>query len=253
MGSYDGDLSEPLLIESTRSRIDGLPEWTSIQALDMRHETDSQGLLKDLTINAVATKSDSWQQGGATMRFASDWRTTRPNQRNGVGLHIDADTVLVSSFPTPRSFREHFEEQRKVVDLLTLTSGQAINFREHKVSPRGRSGELLIGPSEGKSHLNLLSNITIEEQREKLFDYGKFQQHSLCRFDAVGIAGLEFWSKNYATWSKKFIYPTATLFKRERPFAEDVVNTLSMAIEAAGNLIGVRDGEETALTKNGTR
>ncbi|WIV44712.1 hypothetical protein [Glutamicibacter nicotianae] len=245
IGSYAGDLIEPLLIESTRSRIDGLPEWTSIQALDLRHETDSQGLLKDLTINAKSTQSDSWQQGDATLHFASDWRTTRPNQRNGVGLNIDADTVLVSSFPTPRSFREHFEEQRKVVDLITLTSGQALSFREHKVAPRGRSGDLLIGPAEGKSHLNLLSNITIEEQREKLFDHVKFQQHLLCQFDTVGVAGLTCWSKNYATWSKKFIYPATALFKRERPFAEDVVNTLSMAIEAAGNLIGVRDGEDS--------
>lgn len=250
IGGYDGNLSEPLVIEKARSRIDGLMEWTSLRSLDFGHEADDQGLMQELVVTARTRSSDSWKQGEATLHFASEWRTELPDTPGHQGINIDENVVLVSSFPEPRPFTDHLDEHRKIADFLTLVFGLPIRFREHKVSSPGRSNESTRGVFYGKAHVNLISSDTFEGYGKPL---PKSQDYnwSLLDFEQLGTQGLETWSANYEAWRKKFINPAAALFRRTRPYAEDVVNTLSMTLEAAGNLIGVQPNEECTYIRRG--
>lgn len=242
LGEYDGNLDEPLLIDKARSRIDGLAEWTSLRSIDVLPESDDQGLLKQLTINAKPVDGGTWNQGEATMRFVSEWRTSLPNKTTRRGLNIDEDVVLVSQFPTPRTFREHLAEQRKVVHLLTLVSGLPIHFREHKVTSPGIVTRSLAGTVLDHPNSPLISGDTVQDYAHPAPASNDFNL-LLASFDQLGIKGMKSWSEKYDRWSK-FILPAVGLLGRNRPFAEDVVNTLSMCIEAAGHLIGKRAGEE---------
>lgn len=132
VGEYNGELSQPLLLEKVRSRIDGLSEWTSIRSIDFTRITDDQGLIKELNVKAKPVASDTWCQGEATMQIVSEWKTSYPDKESRYGLNIDEGTVLVSNFDSPRSFRDHLKEQSKVRDLLTLLVGRSIHFRRHK-------------------------------------------------------------------------------------------------------------------------
>lgn len=242
LGEYNGNLDEPLLIDKARSRIDGLAEWTSLRSIDFWPESDDQGSFKQLTVNAKPVDGGTWKQGDATMQFVSEWRTSLPDKTIRRGLNIDEDAVLVSQFPTPRPFLEHLAEQRKVVHLLTLTSGLPIHFREHKVTSPNIVTRTIDGTVRSHPNTPLISADTVQDYAQPAPASSDFNWF-LASFDRLGIKGMKSWSENYERWSK-FIYPAVGLLGRNKPFAEDVVNTLSMSIEAAGHLIGKRPGEE---------
>lgn len=247
IGEYDGDLSQPLLLGKVRSRIDGLSEWTSIRSIDFSHITDDQGLIKELNVKAKPVESDTWCQGDATMQIVSEWRTSYPDQGSRYGLNIDDGTVLVSCFDSPRSFMDHLGEQKKVRDLLTLLMGRSIHFRQHKVSSPQVVEKSLVGTVIAKPRSLLISSATVNEYVQPIPKKQDFNW-SLANFDEIGVEGLESWAKKYAQWSPKFIFPVVGILSRDKPFAEEKVNILSMAIEAAGMLLGVQPGERTTYT-----
>ncbi len=51
------------------------------------------------------------------------------------------------------------------------------------------------------------------------------------------------WAEQFETW-KRFIFPAVGVLGRREAFMEDVIISTSMSIEAAGQIIGVREGEE---------
>ena len=59
----------------------------------------------------------------------------------------------------------------------------------------------------------------------------------------VGVEGMEAWAASYAAW-ERFILPSVNVLGRDGVFAEDVILSTSMSMEAAGELIGERDGED---------
>lgn len=248
IGEYEGDLSDPLLLDEVRTRIDGLAEWTSIRSIDFSHVTDDQGLIKELSVNAKPIMSDTWRQGEATMHFVSEWKTSYPNQEVRMGLNIDEGTVLVSQFENPRPFKEHLNEQRKIRHLLTLLSGIPLHFRQHKASSSEIVEKSAVGRVIRKPRNHLISSETI-------MDYFQPVPHSqdfkgiLAHFDELGVKGLEAWSEKYDLWGPKFIFPAVALMSREKVFVEDTVNTLSMTIEAAGMILGKQPEEESTYSK----
>jgi len=243
VGEYNGELSQPLLLEKVRSRIDGLSEWTSIRSIDFTRITDDQGLIKELNVKAKPVASDTWCQGEATMQIVSEWKTSYPDKESRYGLNIDEGTVLVSNFDSPRSFRDHLKEQSKVRDLLTLLVGRSIHFRQHKVSSARVIEKSLAGTVLGNPLSPLISSATVLEHDQPTPKNQDFNW-SLAHFDEIGVDGLQAWAGKYAQWGPKFIFPAVSIFSRDNVFAEEKVNTLSMTVEAAGTLLGRQLGEE---------
>lgn len=243
VGEYDGDLSQPLLLENVRSRIDGLSEWTSIRSIDFSHITDDQGLIKELNVRAKPVASDTWCQGDATMQIVSEWRTSYPDKESRYGLNIDEGTVLVSCFDSPRPFADHLGEQKKVRDLLTLLVGRSIHFRQHKVSSPQVVEKSLANTVIANPRSALISSTTVKEYDQPTPKSQDFNW-SLAHFDEIGVDGLEAWAGKYAQWGPKFILPAVGILSRDKSFAEEKVNILSMTIEAAGSLLGRQPGEE---------
>lgn len=242
LGRCEAPLNEPLLLDEVHSRIDGLREWTGMNSIDFLPETDDHGLSVGLTVNVRALEGGTWQQGDATVQFRSDWRTSRLEDTVNTGLNIADGTVLVTRFPSPRPFSDHLAEQRKVANLLTLVSGAPINFRQHKVAAPSIvtlsvGGTLLAHPRVPLFSVDTVGDFSQPPPGKD--DLKGFLSH----FADVGAAGMTRWAGEHERW-KRFIFPAVGVLGRKEAFVEDVIVSLSMSIEAAGQIIGARAGEE---------
>jgi hypothetical protein len=250
LGPCEASLERPLMLDEVRSRIDGLQEWTGLKSVGYVPETDEQGLSQAVTVNVRAVKGEAWTQGEAAMQFESEWRTSRPDETDDGGLNINDGAVLVTRFPNPRPFSEHLAEQRKIVSLLTLLSGQPIHFRHHRVSAesiieRALSGHVLSHPK-----IQLVSEQTVRDYRQPVPSRGDLQVF-LAEFEQIGIDGITRWASRYEQW-KRFVLPAVGVLGRKGLFLEDVIVSLSTSVEAAGQIIGKRNGEEVTYHRGRT-
>lgn len=248
LGRRDGALEEPLTVTDVFSHVDGLREWTRFRGIDTAPETDDDGLATGLLIHVRSGEAVGWPQGEATLSFVTDWRTDHPEENPEGGLNISDWSVLVSRFPTPRPFHDHLVEQRKVLHLLTLVAGQPIHFRRHRVADERIVSLSLAGTILSHPRVELVSSQTVREYAQPLPAKGDLDD-LLTRFPDVGPEGMERWATQYESWSR-FILPSVGVLGRKRAFTEDVIVSTSMSIEAAGNIIGARDGEEATYGGN---
>lgn len=169
-------------------------------------------------------------------------QTSRPEDTVNTGLNIADGTVLVTRFPSPRPFSDHLAEQRKVANLLTLVSGAPINFRQHKVAASSIVTLSVGGTVLAHPRVPLFSVDTVRDFSQPppgKDDLKGFLSH----FADVGAAGMTRWAREHERW-KRFILPAVGVLGRKGAFVEDVIVSLSMSIEAAGQIIGARAGEE---------
>ena len=237
----DGPLTEPLVVDEVRSRVDGLREWTRLTALDTSHELDGEGRVQRITVTVESPEAVTWQQGAATMTLRTDWRTSYPEDGAEGGMNILDSTVLTSRFDSARPFLDHLVEQKKVVNLLVLLFGTGIYFREHRVQHATFTVRTLDGVSHGNPFVELLSSRTIRERLEPMPTRNDFV-NGLAGLTAIGPAGLQRWSDEYTRW-ERFILPAAGVLGRRGFFQEDIIVSNSQSLEAAGQLLGARDGE----------
>jgi len=249
LGRRDAPLHEPLTVTEVYSHLDGLREWTSFTGLHTDPEADANGLATGLHVYVRSGEGASWQQGEATLNFATDWRTERPEENGNGGLNITDASVLVSKFHTARPFTDHLAEQRKVVQLLVLVAGAPISFRRHRVADdtiviRSLGGSVMSHP-----RTDLLSAQTVRDYAQPLPTKQELGD-LLTRFPDVGTDGMARWAEQYETW-KRFILPAVGVLGRRQAFAEDLIVSTSMSIEAAGQIVGEREGETATYGRGG--
>lgn len=249
LGQCEAPLDEKFKVREARSEIDGLREWTRFYGIDTESERDEEGLTQGLVVRVRSGGEATWRQGEATMKLVTQWKTDHPEEDPHGGLNIAESVVLTSSFPTPRPFTDHLAEQRKIVSLVTLLSGRPVHFRRHQVAD-----EMIVMRSLGNTILSrpredLISRHTVreyEQPRPKRNDFDEL----LARLPEIGEAGLTTWAEQYEPW-RRFILPAVGVLGRRDAFTEDVIISTSMSIEAAGQLIGRRDGEEATCNQYG--
>ena len=242
LGKRDVPLETPLTMTEVRSSVDGLRPWTRFVSVETEPHTDEEGRAQRLTIEVQSGEGVLWQQGDATMKFVSEWATEYPNDDHQMGINVLDTPVLISKFPTSRPFAHHLREQRKVVNLLTLLTGTGIYFRKHRV------GDPLIGSFGAGGpggfrvrRAELISTQTVREYAQP--EPSKTDLDSiLVRLPDVGSDGMDRWGSEWDRW-KRFILPAAGVLGRRSAFAEDIITSLSMSFEAAGKIIGERNGE----------
>lgn len=249
LGRCEAPLTEPLRIEEVRSQVDGLRDWTRFYGINTEPASDENGITQGFVVRVRSGGEATWQQGEATMKFVTDWRTNHPEDDPHGGLDIRENLVLVSQFPTPRPFLDHLTEQRKVTQLLTLIAGHPILFRRHQawdetIVSRSVDGTVLSHP-----RVDLISSHTVRDYAQPPLTKTEADD-MLVRLPDVGEAGMSRWSEQFETW-KRFIFPAVGVLGRQGAFTEDLIISTSMSIEAAGQLIGRRDGEEPTYNQYG--
>lgn len=249
LGQRTAALEEPLTVTEVHSHVDGLREWTRETGVEMDHEADDEGLATGVLVHVKSGQGEAWQQGEATLYFANEWHTEYPNGNEVGGLNITDASVLVSTFPTPRPFAEHLSEQRKVVHLLVLLAGTPIKFRRHRVADETIVMLTLGGTVASHPRADLISSQTVREYasvKPTKTDLGDFLTH----MPDVGAAGMARWAEESEKW-RRFVLPAVGVLGRKEAFMEDVIVSLSMSIEAAGQIIGERKGEEQTYSQRG--
>lgn len=242
LGRCEASLDEPLKLAEVRSQVDGLRQWTRFYGIETEPETDDDGLTQGLVVRVRSGGEVTWQQGEVTLKFVTTWKTNHPEEDPHGGLDIREHVVLVSQFPTTRPFNDHLAEQRKVVSLLTLITGHPILFRRHQVWDETIVSRSVGGTILGHPRVDLISTQTVRDYTQPRLRKTEADD-MLVRLPDVGEAGMSRWAEQFETW-KRFIFPAVGVLGRREAFMEDVIISTSMSIEAAGQIIGVRDGEE---------
>jgi hypothetical protein len=242
----DAFFLNPLKVTEAVSHVDGLPEWLNTEMIDFDTQRKEDGTPDGLLVRIYEKKEQSWQQGTATLSVESDWHTEFPDGNYHSGLNISSWQVLVSRFPEPRPMADHLAEQKIVIHLVTLLSGEPIRFRRHRVSDKSIVRSKPMGNEQDYPRVDLITSQTVGDYAKPYPDERQLGDF-VAYFRALGTDGMAKWSQEYDKWSR-CILPSVGVLSRREAADEDVVMSTSLTMEAAGSLIGVRDGE--AVTYN---
>lgn len=246
----DGPLDKPLTVKTCRTRMDGLNHWSRLSAVRSESRTDELGRTQALNISVASPEHVEWAQGDATLRVRTHWTTSE--QSNGYARsHVIAHNVVIESeWAEPRPFFDHLTEQRKIAHLLIFVFGTALSIREHRVQDETISARFVGGEIAEHPFVELISSHTIRERAQPI-PADKKLGRPLLVLQEIGAAGLAQWAGMYEQW-ERFILPAVAVIGRRQRFTEDVVMSTSMALEAAGQILGRRPGEQ-ATYSNGRR
>ena len=242
LAERDGALADPLEIKTVQSRLDGLNRWIAASAVSDDADRDDAGHPLRYRLEVESQTVAEWQQGAATMSIRSGWQITCPEDAYSRTQIIHDNFVIQSEFESsPRSFYDHFVEHRKLASLLVFMFAKPISFREHKVRDERFAARLMSGEIYNHPFVELISELSVRERSKPVLsrdDLGR----PIASLSQVTPDGLATWASNYDTW-KRFILPVAGVLGRPRAFIEDVIMSTSVGLEAAGQLIGEREGE----------
>lgn len=232
----DNNFDEPLFIETMRSRVDGLQDWTDAKSFHADLDSDTHDPRKSITINFPDGKPFSWQQDAAMMSIGakSGWESGHRN------FTIQDHIFLTSTFESPASFDDHLAAQRKVTALSSLLNSEPCYFREHEIRDSQFPEKFLDGKvADVPFHQAIFRNTFRESQNpepgKQAFNY------SIASLQVIGPQGLEKWASVREEW-KRAIDPLVELFRR-RTTVEDEFISASLSLEAAGHLLGEVPGE----------
>ncbi|ODA89490.1 hypothetical protein ATY41_05210 [Leifsonia xyli subsp. xyli] len=244
LAARDGSLGDPLCVSKVQSKLDGLNTGLGATAITTERETDKAGRLKKYRIDVEGNDVASWTQGDARMWLRSDWRIRHHDDGYSRLREVYDDFVIDSKFRDgPHPFFDHFVEHKKVANPLVFLYSRTIPFREHKVRDQRFVARLNGGRIYNAPYVELISHRSVREREQPLPTTGELGR-PLAYFSQIGTPGLESWSANYDKW-QRFILPAAAeaALVRRGAYLEDNVVSTSLALEAAGQLIGNRDGE----------
>ncbi|KTR42407.1 hypothetical protein NS263_01750 [Curtobacterium oceanosedimentum] len=243
LASRDGSLTDALRIQTVRSRLDGLNEWTRLTATTDERETDEEQRVQAVTYKLRSPEEVQWRHGDVTLTLRAEWRVEEHTDGYNRAVELSDNVVLESQFDDgPRSFFDHFVEQRKVASLLVFLYGRQISFREHKVRDERFASRMMDGRVYHHPFVELISERTVRERFTPV-PSRKELGRAIAHLQQIGPGGLSEWSTQYDAWSR-FILPSAGVLSRKRAFIEDRVISTSMSLEAAGAMIGERHGEK---------
>lgn len=237
----EGALSDPLTVTTCQSRMDGLNRWSRLSAVESESRRDENGhATVDITVQSP--EPIEWAQGEATMRIRTTWTSSETSDGYERSHNVTDNVVLESEWAQPRPFFDHLVEQRKVAHLLVFLFGTALSIREHTVQDESLPARLLGGEVYDHPFVELISARTIRERAQPIPTDSKLGRPHLV-LQEVGAGGLARWAEIYEQWGR-FILPAVAVIGRRQRFTEDVVMSTSMALEAAGQIIGRRSGED---------
>lgn len=245
-GDQSAHAQDGLAVTGLQSHMDALQHWTAFTAATYESITDEHGFVERLEATVETTEDVTWTQGDAEMRLTSTWQTNNSLP----GFHVNEWAVLQSTFASPRPVDDHMHEHEKIRRLLVVLYGADIPFRRHEIQDERyypRTGDGHVYSRSGRS---LYASRTFRERSRPPVEKGTFQK-CVGRLASIGSEGLARWGSEFETW-KRVIHPAAAIFGRERAMLEDRVISLSMCLEAAGQILGQKDGEE-ATYKAGKR
>jgi len=249
LGRREGPLEDPLLMAQMHSRIDGLNEWTRLSSVSHESETDENNHIQAVTYKLRSPESVEWQQGEARLTLRGGW--TIADDYNAVRhqTRIEDTVTVVSEFDEPRSFWDHFVEQRKVATLLVFLYGRPISFREHRLRDDRFAARMNNGRIYDHPRYEIISRHTIRDRTVPV-PTRKELGRPIAHLGQITGEGLHAWSNAYEPWSR-FILPSMSVVGRTSPYIEDLVVSTSMGLEAAGGILGEQGGEGPTLNRRG--
>lgn len=233
----DGEFSDELTVAELRSHIDGLTEWTDLQATTYSVVRDEQHRVQKIIVDVESKEPFSWSHGDVTFTLSTDWKT----EQSEPGLRIREWVCLTTTFPEPRPCSEHIREQRKMVSLLTLMYGTAVAFRRHEIRDARFNSKVLTGKIVDTPFFEMVSEDTVDDFSRPSTN-GKLKDPLVHASKLDGEALIR-WGDAQETWNR-VIQPTVGTIRRSDSYLEDHVVNSSMSLEAAGSLLGVVDDEE---------
>lgn len=246
LSARDGDANDDLVVDELTSNVDGLNRWSGMTSLT--ESSTFQDGHREMAFRLNGFEEVSWRQGKATLSLVPDWRAETRLAGNDRGSTIQDMVGLRSTFDDgPRPVLDHLTEQQKVLRLLTLLFGLPISFRRHLV----RDSRFTVPTASGRTtaQVELLTSWTIGE-----YEQPEPEAEALAKvfagFTQVGTAGLEAWAANFESWTR-FILPAVSVVGGRKRRIEDNVISTSIALEAAGRILGKRNGEQATYSQSG--
>jgi hypothetical protein len=241
LGRREGPLTDPLEIQELSSRIDGLNEWTSAESVSHEVEMNAENRIQAVTYELRSPEPIEWKQGEALMKLRASWTVDENSDALRKRTTIDDSVSVISEFEESRPFWDHFVEQRKLATFLVFLFGKPIAFREHHLRDDRFVTRLQDGRIHDRPRYEVISARTIRERATPIPTTKKLGE-PIAWFSQVGPEGMQAWSDSYEAWSR-FILPSASVLGRNGAYAEDIVVSTSMGLEAAGGLLGEQSGE----------
>lgn len=246
--SRDRSLADPLTVKLCQSSVDGLNRWSRITTVTTETSRDEEQRTNALDILVKSPEPIEWYQGDATLRVRGTWRFAAREDGYERVHELEDYVVLESEWDEPRPFVDHLLEQRKIAHLLVFLFGTALSFRRHRARDETIAAHVMSGEVFDHPFVEIISARTIRERAQPVPSKEKLGRPLLV-LGELGADGLAAWASNYEAW-ERFILPAVAIIGRRHRFAEDIVMSTSMSLEAAGQLLGERPGESATYYRN---
>ncbi|WP_458111197.1 hypothetical protein M1D88_12610 [Arthrobacter sp. R1-13] len=239
----DGDFEDALEVTELRSHIDGLTEWTNMGATSYSFMQDENNRVQKINVEVESPPALTWRHGDVTFELSTNWTTDQEEP----GFRVREWVCLTTRYESSRPCADHFEEQRKMIALLTLMYGQPVVFRRHEIRDSRFNSKVLTGKVVDVPFFEMVSENTVS-------DYWRSRpgelKHPLATASIVGVEGLERWMAAFDEW-ERVVQPASGTLRRPESYVEDHIVNASVSLEAAGHIIGAVEGEGDSL--NGKR
>ena len=240
----EGSLAEEFTVRALRTKMDGLSDWVAAQAISARSIADEEGRLTGLNVSVESPAEIQWNNGDVQLALDVHWNWT-----GGRELKVEEYVLLRTEYlhrkATPA---EHLQQHRMVRALLTISSGSTIAYREHWIKDDDFPLRMLNGAKADIPWQRAIFNQTVGDH----YTESPSETHmlrSMVSFEHLGPSGMESWARVYQLWRRPIDVLFGLLSKPVR-FIEDRLLAASMAIEAAGHLIGPIEGEPGSRGRN---
>lgn len=234
----DGDFEDALEVTELRSHIDGLTEWTDMGATSYSFVPDENNRVQKISVEVESPPPLTWSHGDVTFDLSTKWMTDQEEP----GFRIREWVCLTTRYETSRPCSDHFEEQRKVIALLTLMYGQPVVFRRHEIRDSRFNAKVMTGKIVDVPFFEMVSENTVSDYWRPLPEKLK---HPLATASEIAVVGLERWAAEFDKW-QRVIHPAAGTLRRPESYLEDHVVNASVSLEAAGHIIGEVEGEKSS-------
>lgn len=239
----DRNIGEYTDVHHVRTRIRGLSEAMTWERGDLREERDEDGTWRriiasseyqpDFPVGEVAGMTVS-------IKLNQSWMHGRDRTvlENTTWLHTSSDVAI--------SLKDHLDLHSSFRDLLAIIYWESVDFSELQVQHDERPARLMIGDPIGPAWRPLW---TIRPYRSRERSDNDTTESRPVGLRQAGAPAIKAWFTERQTWSR-VVDPLLGWLFMERSTVEVALMQTSVAVEAYGYLLLMRDGLSASAAKH---
>lgn len=235
-GDSADSVTDGLKVATLKSRISGLHLWLGQDAIERTVKYSEDSRSNSISLSGKSVEPICFDLGDLSVELSSPWTSTQ----HGTVQSIIASGQIATRCSSPITVGEHLAVHRRLQALLSLSSGNPVNFHRHyaQLEPDSEAARIF--------HFSTYDeHLSIDDDQTKEWSY-------LARYSNAESNRLKAWLDGSEIWNERSL-PLTKLLQRESFWAEDRVIYAGITAENLGKKLPVADDEAQTHMSGGRK